>query len=71
MWSIIKFVLIPLMVCAVLGLYTPSWCWYKCPELGTSSIDWFQLSIILPEDGDRVQSNKRCFQIKNCSMDNA
>jgi hypothetical protein len=32
------------MVCAVLGLYTPSWCWYRCPETGTSSIDGAQLS---------------------------
>jgi hypothetical protein len=31
------------MVCAVLGLYTLSWCWYRCPEIGTSSIDWAQL----------------------------
>jgi hypothetical protein len=26
------------------GLYTPSWCWYRCPEIGTSSIDWAKLS---------------------------
>jgi hypothetical protein len=32
------------MVCAVLGLYTPSRCSYRCPEIGTSSIDWTQLS---------------------------
>jgi hypothetical protein len=32
------------MVCAVLGLYTPSWCWYRCPEIGTSYVDWAQLS---------------------------
>jgi hypothetical protein len=32
------------MFCAVLGLYTQSWCWYRCPEIGTSSIDWAQLS---------------------------
>jgi hypothetical protein len=32
------------MVCAVHGLYTPSWCWYRFPEIRTSSIDWAQLS---------------------------
>jgi hypothetical protein len=32
------------MVCAMLGLYTPCWCWYRCPKIGTSSIDWGQLS---------------------------
>jgi hypothetical protein len=26
------------------GLYTPSWGWHRCPEIGTSSIDWDQLS---------------------------
>jgi hypothetical protein len=32
------------MVCSMLGLYTPSWCWYICPEIGASSIDWAKLS---------------------------
>jgi hypothetical protein len=32
------------MVCAVFGLYTSSWSWHRCPEIGTSSIDWAQLS---------------------------
>jgi hypothetical protein len=32
------------MVCAVLGLYTISRYWYRCPEIGTSCIDWAQLS---------------------------
>jgi hypothetical protein len=32
------------MVCVVFGFYTPSWCWHRCPEMGTSSIDWAQLS---------------------------
>jgi hypothetical protein len=31
------------VVCAVLGLYTPSSCWQRCPEIGNSSIDWAQL----------------------------
>jgi hypothetical protein len=36
-------------------------CWLWCLEIGTGSIDWAQLSRLLPEDGDRVQSTKRCF----------
>jgi hypothetical protein len=32
------------MVCAVLDLYTLSWCWYRCPEIGTSSVYCAQLS---------------------------
>jgi hypothetical protein len=32
------------MFCAVFGLYTPSWGWYRCPEIGTGSIIWAQLS---------------------------
>jgi hypothetical protein len=32
------------MVYAVLGLYTPSWCWYSYPEIWNRSIDWAQLS---------------------------
>jgi hypothetical protein len=39
------FVLTPLMVYVVFG---------------TSSTDWAQLSRLLPEDGDRIQSPKRC-----------
>jgi hypothetical protein len=31
------------------------------PEIGTSSVDWAQLSRLLSEDGDRAQSLKRCF----------
>jgi hypothetical protein len=31
------------------------------PEIGTRSIDWAQLSRLLPEDGYRVQSPKGCF----------
>jgi hypothetical protein len=33
-----------LMGCAMFGLYTPAWGWYRCPEIETSSIDWAQLS---------------------------
>jgi hypothetical protein len=32
------------MVCDVLGFNTLSWCWYRCREIETSSIDWVQLS---------------------------
>jgi hypothetical protein len=32
------------MVYAVLGLYTPFWCWYMYPEIGTTSINCAQLS---------------------------
>jgi hypothetical protein len=32
------------MVCAVLDFYTLFWCWYRFPEIGTSCIDWAQLS---------------------------
>jgi hypothetical protein len=37
------------------------------PEIGTSSIDWAKLSRILPEDGDRIQSPKRC--VSNTKQD--
>jgi hypothetical protein len=40
------------------------------PEIETSSLDWAQLSRLLPEDGDRIQSPKRCFQNKDWTMDN-
>jgi hypothetical protein len=40
------------------------WCWYKYPEIGTSSSDWTQLSRILPEDGESIQSSTRCVQYK-------
>jgi hypothetical protein len=33
------------------------WCW--CPEIGTSSIDWAQISRLLFDDGDRIQCPKR------------
>jgi hypothetical protein len=31
----------------------------KAYSIGTSSIDWAQLSRLLPEDGNRIQSLKR------------
>jgi hypothetical protein len=41
-----------------------AWCWLWFPEIGNSSFDWAQLSRLLPEDGDRAQSPKRCFNFK-------
>jgi hypothetical protein len=38
----------------------PILCWCWCPNVGTSSIDWAQLSTLLPEDGDGIQSPKHC-----------
>jgi hypothetical protein len=46
-------------LCCVRFIY-PVLCWCWCPEIWTSSIDWAQLSKLLPEDGDRIQSPKRC-----------
>jgi hypothetical protein len=37
-------------------------------EIGTSSIDFAQLSRLLPEDGGRIQSPKRCFKKQNRSV---
>jgi hypothetical protein len=30
-------------------------------EIETSSVDWAQLNRLLPKDGDRIQSPKRCY----------
>jgi hypothetical protein len=38
--------------------------------LSIVQVDWAQLSRLLPEDGDRIQSPKRCFLNKNWTMDN-
>jgi hypothetical protein len=51
------------MVCAVLDLYKTSWCWHRCPEIWTSSVDWAQLSRFFPEDGDRIQVETLCLLI--------
>jgi hypothetical protein len=47
------------MVYVVFGLYT-----LPCvdTEIEISSVDWAQLSRLLPEDGDKIQSPKRRFQ---------
>jgi hypothetical protein len=34
---------------------------FQSPKIGTSSFDWAQLSRLLPEEEDRVQSPKCCF----------
>jgi hypothetical protein len=43
---------------------------YPGPEIAISSIDWAQLSWLLPEDGSRVQSPKRFYEIKHRKTDN-
>jgi hypothetical protein len=40
----------------------PLYHWQGCPQIGASSADWTPQSRFLPEDGDRVQSPKRCFK---------
>jgi hypothetical protein len=47
------------MVYAVLGLYSPSRSWHRCPEIGTSSIDWAQMS-----SGVFREIKRTVFQIK-------
>jgi hypothetical protein len=42
-----------------------------CPvPISGPEIDWAQLSRVLPEDGDRIQSPKRCVLNKNRTTDN-
>jgi hypothetical protein len=48
------------MVYVVFGLYILSCVGAGVWRCGTSSIDWAQLSRLLPKDGDRIQSPKRC-----------
>jgi hypothetical protein len=38
----------------------PIFCWC-CPEVGTGSINWTQLSKLSPEDRDRIQYLKLAF----------
>jgi hypothetical protein len=54
-------------LCCVWFIY-PVFCWFWCPEIGTSSIDWAQLSRPLPEDRDSPSS--KTFLNKNRMMDN-
>jgi hypothetical protein len=56
------FALIPAYdLCCVWFTY-PIWCSFWCPEIEISSVDWAQQSRLLPEEGDRIQSPKHCFQ---------
>jgi hypothetical protein len=56
------------MVCAVLGLYTLGW--YRCPEIGTSSIDWAQLSRFYLKTETESSLQNVVFLNKNRMMDN-
>jgi hypothetical protein len=40
-------------------------CWCRCPEIWTSSFYWSQLSTILPEVGDRIQSFKHYVLVRS------
>jgi hypothetical protein len=59
-------------------LIHPSWCWYRCPETGTSSIDWGQLSRfhLKTETESSLQNdvfwklNRTVFLDKDRTMDN-
>jgi hypothetical protein len=48
----LMFVLTPADDLCCVWFICPVLCWFLCPEIGTRSIDWAQLSGILPEDGD-------------------
>jgi hypothetical protein len=64
MLSFLMFVLNPTGgLCCVWFIYPVLW-WLWCPEVGTSSIGWIQLSRLLPENGDRVQFQKGHFKIR-------
>jgi hypothetical protein len=62
----------------VLSLYTPSWCWYRRPEIKTGSIDWAQLSrLYLKTVTDCIfrnvvfwKINRTVFLDKDRTMDN-
>jgi hypothetical protein len=47
----------------------PILCWCRCPEIGTSSIEWAQLSRFLPRDGDSPVS-EMLFLNKYRTVDN-
>jgi hypothetical protein len=46
-------------------LVCPIWCWYRCPKIGTSSIDWAQLKTETKSSLQNV-----VFLNKNRTMDN-
>jgi hypothetical protein len=45
-------------LCCLRFIY-PALCWFWCPKIGTSFTDGVQLTRLLPEDTDIVQSLKR------------
>jgi hypothetical protein len=51
-------------LCCASFIY-PILCWCWCLEIWISSIDLAQMSRLLSEDGDRIQSPKRCVFNKN------
>jgi hypothetical protein len=53
------------MVCAVFDLCTPSWSWHTCPDIGTSSIDWVQLSRFYLKT-DKQAKHSRHHQLELC-----
>jgi hypothetical protein len=59
------------MVCAVLGLYTPSWCWYRCQDLGTTSIDWAWVGFTWRRRQNPVSETLVVFCNINRTVDNA
>jgi hypothetical protein len=50
--------------CGTIVLSYMFWIGSKGPEIKSGSVDGAQLSRLLPEDRDRIQSLKRCFLIK-------
>jgi hypothetical protein len=46
----------------VLWFIYPILCWFWCPEIGANRIDWSQLGMISPDDGDKAQYSKRCLK---------
>jgi hypothetical protein len=48
-------------LCCVSFIY-PLLCWFWCPEIGTSSTDWAQLSWLLLGDRDKAQPTKQHFK---------
>ena len=57
-----------LVLCCVWFVY-PILCWYRCPEIGTSSIDRAQLRRFRLKT-ETIQFRKRCVLNKNRSMGN-
>jgi hypothetical protein len=59
------------MVCDMLGLLYRIWCWCRCPEIATSSIDWTQLSRFFYLNTETESSLRNVvFLNENRTMDN-